>query len=120
MPTQQQPDLQPHPHIRKGEFEKEFETQFLEFKKVYPKRKGSMGWHDARKKLKRVCAETPFEIILAAAREYAGELRTRGKLESEFVKMPATWLNQCCYADYAEQQTERKRLLEEYQSQFVQ
>src|SRR5262249_41305543 len=85
-----------------GKKEESEEERFFEFKKAYPKRKGSMGWHEARKRLKRACAETPFETILGAAREYAAEMRAGGKLETEYVKMPATWLNQRCYADYGE------------------
>lgn len=75
-------------------YEGEYETEFEEFWKSFPSgRKKSKG--TAREAFAKAAAKCEPAKIIAAAAEYAASEAGRG----QFVKMPATWLNQECWAD---------------------
>ena len=67
---------------------------FEEFKKDYPKRAGNYGWKAAeRKYLALVKTGVDPAAINAAARRHAEEMRKLKRIGTEFVPMPASWLN---------------------------
>jgi hypothetical protein len=67
---------------------------FEEFKKVYPKRAGNYGWKAAeRKYLALVKTGVSPQAINTAAKRHAEEMRKLKRLGTEFVPMPASWLN---------------------------
>jgi hypothetical protein len=88
-------------------------TDFLTFWSIYPRRKGGnprfraeQKWHWAIKS-----GGDPYHII-SSARKYGDELRTMGKIDTEFVCMAATWLNQKRWLDYALDIEGEKRRME--------
>ena len=67
---------------------------FEQFKKLYPKRAGNYGWKAAeRKYLALVKTGVSPQAINAAAERHAEEMRKLKRIGTEFVSMPASWLN---------------------------
>lgn len=67
---------------------------FENFKKDYPRRAGNYGWKTAeRKYLALVKTGVSPQAISAAVRRYAEEMRKLKRVGTEFIQMPATWLN---------------------------
>jgi hypothetical protein len=65
---------------------------FENLRRVYPRRKGNYGWAKAEKKFNSlVKTGVDAKVILAAARQLAETLGS--KIGTEFVPMPASWLN---------------------------
>lgn len=65
---------------------------FESFKKVYPRRKGNYGWKAAERKFNSlVKTGVDPKAIIAAARRHAAD--SSGKIGTEFIAMPASWLN---------------------------
>jgi hypothetical protein len=65
---------------------------FENLKKVYPRRKGNYGWKAAERKFNSlVKTGVDPKIIIAAAIRLGDELRSR--VGTEFIPMPASWLN---------------------------
>ena len=73
-------------------------TQFEEFKKVYPKRKGGNPWKAAFDVFAKIVEDgaDPEEIVRAAK---DGIGLDRDKAGTEFVPQAVTWLRQCRFAD---------------------
>jgi hypothetical protein len=68
----------------------DFET----FRKSYPKRTGNYGWKAAEKKyLGLVKTGVDPKAILTALDRFKEELRKTNRIGTEFVPMPASWLN---------------------------
>jgi hypothetical protein len=62
------------------------------FKKVYPKRKGNYAWKAAERKFNSlVKTGVDSKVIIAAAKKLAETLRP--KIGTEYIPMPASWLN---------------------------
>ena len=69
---------------------------------VYPKRKGPADKGDARKAYgKARLSGASSEVLLLAAQAYASQMRETGKLNTEYVKQCATWLNKRSWEDYS-------------------
>lgn len=67
---------------------------FENFKRDYPKRAGNYGWKAAeRKYLALVKTGVSPQAISTAVRRHAEEMRKLKRIGSEFVPMPASWLN---------------------------
>jgi hypothetical protein len=67
---------------------------FENFKKDYPKRAGNYGWKAAeRKYLALVKTGVSPQAIQTAVRRHAEEMRKLKRIGTEFVPMPASWLN---------------------------
>lgn len=67
---------------------------FEEFKKDYPKRAGNYGWKAAeRKYMALVKTGVDPAAINSANRRHAEEMRKLKRIGTEFVPMPASWLN---------------------------
>lgn len=85
---------------------------FADFRAVYPRRKGHQPWHPAEKKYLTAIKNGADEAhIISSARRYAEELQAQGKIDTEFVCMAQTWLNQkrwLCYAPDTEDPIERQ------------
>src|SRR5574338_921642 len=78
------------------------DESFEQFWKVKPRRKGSNPKQMALKSFSRAIVQgATAEQIISAAREWAQLERENGKLDTEYVAMASTWLNQKRYADYA-------------------
>jgi hypothetical protein len=76
---------------------------FEKFKEVYPARKGSYGWTKARKVFDRwVARGVDPQAIITGADRYAELMQETDRLETEYVKMPTTWLNQEGWKDAEE------------------
>lgn len=77
-------------------------SDFNTFWRVYPKRRGANPRNPAEKKW--YCAikngADPYHMV-SSARKYADELRQMNKLDTEYVCMAQTWLNQKRWLDYA-------------------
>jgi hypothetical protein len=73
---------------------------FENLKKVFPKRKGNYGWKAAERKFNSL-AKTGVDpkVIVAAARRLAETLHA--KIGTEFIPMPASWLNSEDFVDAA-------------------
>lgn len=70
------------------------DENFENFKKDYPKRAGNYGWKAAeRKYLALVKTGVDPAAINSAARRHAEEMRKLKRIGTEFVPMPASWLN---------------------------
>jgi len=86
---------------------------FAEFRAAYPKRRGSQPWHPAEKKYLTAIKNGADEShIISSARRYAEELQAQGKIDTEFVCMAVTWLNQKRWIDYAPSVDEEKKFAE--------
>lgn len=90
------------PPDRKGEDRKEKITRaaspsnenFENFKRDYPKRAGNYGWKAAeRKYLALVKTGVDPKQIAAAVARFGEEMRKLKRIGTEFVPMPASWLN---------------------------
>lgn len=71
------------------------DVHFDKFWNVYP-RKESKG--NAEKSFLKAMALTDLETILAGVEFYNARIR-KEKIEKQFIKLPATWLNQKCWED---------------------
>lgn len=70
------------------------DENFEEFKRDYPKRAGNYGWKAAeRKYLALVKTGVDPAAINAANRRHAEDMRKLNRIGTEFVPMPASWLN---------------------------
>lgn len=80
------------------------DSDFEEFRKVYPKRAGTDPKAPALKKFQAAVrgGAAPAEII-AGAERYAVDMRKSNKIGTEFVKQSMTWLSQRLWEDYAAQ-----------------
>jgi hypothetical protein len=78
------------------------DSDFEEFRKVYPKRAGTDPKTPALKKFQAAVrgGAAPAEIIAGAGR-YADDMRKANKIGTEFVKQSMTWLSQRLWEDYA-------------------
>jgi hypothetical protein len=67
-------------------------ADFEELKRTYPRRAGNYGWKAAEKKFSSlVKTGVDAKIIIAAAAKLGVTLRSR--INTEFIPMPASWLN---------------------------
>lgn len=70
------------------------DENFENFKKDYPKRAGQYGWKAAeRKYLALVKTGANPKMIHQAVLQFAEEMRKLKRIGTEFVPMPASWLN---------------------------
>jgi hypothetical protein len=75
---------------------------FENFKRTYPKRAGNYGWKAAeRKYLALVKTGVDPGAINSAAARHAEEMRKLKRIGTEFVPMPASWLNQEDFSESA-------------------
>ena len=95
-------------------------TTFDEFWAVYPKRKGQNPKHPASLKFATAVKNgaDPNHII-SSARRYAEELYQQRKLDTEFVCMAQTWLNQKRWLSYAPEKPEAKIERDKRLDQFM-
>ncbi len=69
-------------------------ADFIELKKIYPRRLGDYKWALAERKFNSlVKTGVDPKMILAAARRLDDTQRKLGNLGTQFVPMPASWLN---------------------------
>jgi hypothetical protein len=74
--------------------------EFENLKKVFPRRKGNYGWKAAERKFNSlVKTGVPPSAIIAAAKRLCETLRS--KIGTEFIPMPASWLNSEDFLDVA-------------------
>jgi hypothetical protein len=77
-------------------------ADFENFRKSYPKRTGNYGWKAAEKKyLALVKTGVDPKAILAALERFKEDLRKMNRIGTEFVPMPASWLNQEDFSESA-------------------
>ena len=94
-PKEITPSLPPLPSLR------ESDAFFENFRKAYPKRKGSDPTSPARIKFRNAVRDgTDPDMIIGAAGKYASECRDHGKEGTEYVMQMVTWLNQKMWKDY--------------------
>jgi hypothetical protein len=75
---------------------------FENLKRVYPRRNGNYGWKAAERKFNAlVKTGVDPEVIIAAARRLGDALRA--KVGTEFIPMPASWLNSEDFTEVAVQ-----------------
>jgi hypothetical protein len=75
---------------------------FIELKKIYPKRLGDYKWALAERKFNSlVKTGVDPKMILAAARRLGEDQRKLGNIGTQFVPMPASWLNSEDFVDLA-------------------
>lgn len=67
--------------------------RFEQFKAAYPRRDKNMDWRAAEKALNAALRRTDFDTIMAACKDYAADMQRKGKVGTEFVRQPRTWLN---------------------------
>jgi hypothetical protein len=77
-------------------------ADFENFRKSYPKRTGNYGWAAAEKKY-RAMIKTGIDpgAVLAALERFKEELRKTNRIGTEFVPMPASWLNKEDFSESA-------------------
>ena len=66
---------------------------FAEFLAAYPRRDGGVDWKSAAKAFNAALRRTDFQTLMASVRSYAAEMQRKGKVGTEFVRQPRTWLN---------------------------
>lgn len=82
---------------------------FENFKRTYPKRAGNYGWKAAEKKyLALLKTGVDPEAIHSAVLRHAEEMRKLNRIGTEFVPMPASWLNQEDFSESAVSALEEK------------
>lgn len=70
------------------------DSRFAEFKAAYPKRNGQYAWPKAEKKFNQLVSKgVDAQLIIDGARRYAILQGTLGKIGTEYIQMPTTWLN---------------------------
>jgi hypothetical protein len=75
---------------------------FENFKRDYPKRAGQYGWKAAeRKYLALVKTGVNPKMITLALSRFADEMRKLKRIGTEFIPMPASWLNSEDFVEYA-------------------
>lgn len=83
-------------------------TTFADFWLAYPKRKGANPKALAEQKYNLAVKKgVDPQHLLSSVKRYKDELREQSKLETEFVCMASTWLNQKRWLDYAPDSGER-------------
>lgn len=76
---------------------------FENFKKCFPRRRGSNPWKPALLLFeKAVRAGTPAEMISRAAAAYGAECQRNGIVDTEKIAQAQTWLRQERYSDYVQ------------------
>ena len=75
---------------------------FENFKRSYPKRAGQYGWKAAERKYLALIKTgvSPKMIALSLAR-FSEEMRKLKRTGTEFIPMPASWLNSEDFVEYA-------------------
>lgn len=77
--------------------------QFNYWYNLYPKKEGNKK---AEASFLKVIKEVSYETLVNGLKKYIEHIE-RNKIERQFIKQPATWLNQGCWDDeYTEQKTE--------------
>lgn len=71
----------------------EFTEAFQQLRGEYPKRSGSYAWVRAERALQKALTRSSLEEILKGLVRYRNWLAATGKLGTEFVAQPASWLN---------------------------
>lgn len=85
------------------------DENFAEFKRDYPKRAGNYGWKAAwRKYSALVKTGVDPKAIHSAVLRHAEEMRKLKRVGTEFVPMPASWLNQEDFSESAVAALEEK------------
>jgi hypothetical protein len=75
---------------------------FENFKRDYPKRAGQYGWKAAeRKYLALVKTGVNPKMIAMALARFSEEMRKLKRIGTEFIPMPASWLNSEDFVEYA-------------------
>ena len=89
-------------------------TPFEAFWANYPKRLGSNPRMPAEKKFATACSKgaDPGHIV-SSARKYADESREQGLLNTPYICMAQTWLNQQRWLDYAPDSGENSAKVDE-------
>jgi hypothetical protein len=78
------------------------DEDFENFKRDYPKRAGQYGWKAAeRKYLALVKTGVNPKMIALALSRFTEEMRKLKRIGTEFIPMPATWLNSEDFVEYA-------------------
>ncbi len=80
-----------------------WESAWEEFRSLYPRRgTRAMGWSRAKQKFLSLVRREPkvLPALLAGVAEYRKEMVRTGKMGTEYVAMPLTWLNQRRWEDY--------------------
>lgn len=92
-------------------------SDFEELKRVYPRRSGNYGWKAAEKKFNAlVKTGADPKAIIAAAVKLCTTLRS--KIGTEFIPMPATWLNSEDFAELAADAMAQSAPLKGYYAPF--
>jgi hypothetical protein len=83
-------------------------TTFDDFWLAYPKRRGSNPKHPASLKFATAVKNgaDPAHII-SSARRFRDEAAEQGNIDTPFIPMASTWLNQKRWLDYAPDNTEK-------------
>jgi hypothetical protein len=83
-------------------------SEFDRFWLAYPKRQGPNPRANAEKKfIKAIQKGADPTHIVSSARKYADESREQGLLNTPYICMAQTWLNQQRWLDYAPDSAER-------------
>jgi hypothetical protein len=83
---------------------------FSDFWLIYPKRKGSNPTTPARTKWDKAIKDgVDPEHIISSAKKYGDELREQDLINTPYVCMASTWLNQKRYLDYAPDPESKER-----------
>jgi hypothetical protein len=78
-----------------------YDEGFERFWKAYPKRDGGNPKPEAYKAWKKAVKREDAETVIAAVKAYAKDCEKRGKVNTEFIPMAATWLNKERWNDIA-------------------
>ena len=93
---------QPLPKNTTSERLSEYERDFKQFWRSYPKRKGGNPKHPARLKFENAVNDAISAAdIIAAAERYAEEIKAEKKENTCYVAQAVTWLNQRRWEDYS-------------------
>lgn len=92
LPYQPQPQPQPLKKGRPSSAPRPSNEDFENLRRVYPRRNGNYGWKKAEQKFNSlVKTGVDPKIIIDAARRFAASAGS--KIGTEFIPMPASWLN---------------------------
>jgi hypothetical protein len=75
-------------------------SHFEQFWTVYPERAGVQNRDAAEKAFAAACKRADPAVIIAAAERYAADLKSRGKIGTEFVKQARGWLNESLWQEF--------------------
>ena len=76
------------------------DDEFEKIRKVYPKRKGSPNWQEARKKISQALKSVSFEDLMRAVQRFSDEEASLNHIGTEFVPQASTWFHQQRFMDY--------------------